>query len=545
MFREDKYILISSFIDKELTDKEKDYVQDKIENDPEWKSIYDNFLENKNSFVELKGLSFDNKSKETIMAKIGKKKDEEEYNSSFLPFPKRYIPAMAAFLVAAIVFTFIYIIGQQSETGNFFDRNRAVTKNYQENIFTNDNLYPFNASLNNEDIFRFAAFGIVSSESQKDQYVQIGDDDKTGLFVKIADERELNKNKMDLQLSEMFKKLNIDETQQKKIENVLDSYKENIETALLTTPDNSLAVDPYVWVFRQSLASDLVSELSENQKKEMDVLFSSYSGAFPKHENMVAVINYDTKSKRGDFNRLKARRDFIVITSDTLVVENIEINYDSIRHNAKYMKGKRLKYSTELNKLKSNHRELIIDMRIMNKINKKDTANQFIITFNPSNEGYIGDMNFKDKVSIETFTIDENFKKRMESYESMMEKVEKQYTKYHQFQQQMQKLGFKLKDSTNKYFNKFQIYRNNNRPNKMPGRKELNEKMIIDSAFYNYFYLQKDSINKLFNILQFSDSTDINISFQKLQGKGKHLRFYDTSGGKRKRVFNIQFNEND
>jgi hypothetical protein len=520
MFREDKYILISSFIDNELTDKEKQYVQNKIAEDPEWKSVYVTFLENKDSFASLKELYSDDNSKEAIMARIRKKK-AGEYNSSFLSFPKRYVPAIAAILVAAIVLTSYNIIKQQSEVKDFIDKNANIAKSYYDNIFRDGNLYPLNASLSNQDVFRFAAFGIVSSESQKDQYVQIGDDDKSGLFVKITDKKAIDSNNMNLQLSEIFEKLNVDETQQKKIEDVLDSYKENIEIALLTTTGNSLAVDPYVWIFRQSLVSDLVAELSENQKKEMDELFSSYSTAFPKSEDMFAVIDYDVKLKRGNFNRSKAQRDFMMITSDTLVVENIEINYDSIRHNVKHMREKRWKFPVELDKLgRSKNKEMRI-VNIKDKTNKSHANDGITIKF-ISKDDHLSEFT-------QTFKVDANFNKRMESYERM---IEKRQDNNYRVRRHMLKYKPEMKDSANALFYGFRFYKHNNeKRNRI--HNMFNEIMIIDSGFYDD-YRSLDSISKFLNNIQFDSIIDMGKYMQQLQEEFNYLQFYDTSRGNKK-----------
>jgi hypothetical protein len=347
MFKNKMYILISSFIDNELNEKDKIYVENKIKTDPEWEKIYNTFQKNKKAVIDLKGLPENDYMNQRILKKV---KNPELNDVAFLPIQKKYIPAAVALVVLAVIFVALFMFQQKNGIELFLKENTSKVKSLYENTFANNDLYPINASLSNDDVFKFAVYGVLPAQNQKGKYIQLGNNESSGYYVEVADKHKLNKPNEQVPLEQVYKELKVDESQQKRIDKVLKSFQKNIEASFLAAPKQYLAVDADIWNFQNAVVYEISKNLSAKQRKEF---FALTGIPYVKYAN----INYDDSRKdsivKNYASLSQLPRDFLIIKPDTLFVRKMNVNYDSIRLKIKKLKDNQFNIGVELDHLLS------------------------------------------------------------------------------------------------------------------------------------------------------------------------------------------------
>jgi hypothetical protein len=345
MFKNKKYILISSYLDNELNEKDRTFVENKIKNDPEWEKVYNTFRKNKESFQSLKNLPENTNLNQILVKTIEKHKADKEY---FIPIPRKYIPLAVSLVITALIFVTLFMLQRKGDIELFFKKNTNIVRNVYEKTFTNHDLYPINASLSNEDVFKFAVYGVLPAENQKDKVIQLGNNQKSGYYVEMADKNRVLESKKQLPLEKVYKELRIDPLQQKKIDNVLVSFKKNIETSILAAPKEFIAVDPDLWNFQKAVVYEISKNLSLKQRKEFYVLTGN---PYVKSENY-ASQDYRKDSIVRAFSRIsRSPRDFLVIKPDTMLIKKINVNYDSIKMRIKRLKENNVQIDLEINNI--------------------------------------------------------------------------------------------------------------------------------------------------------------------------------------------------
>jgi hypothetical protein len=325
MLKKKKIKLLSAYLDNELNNVEKEFVRKKIQEDEEWAQEYNNLLTINSLPQKLIPLPDDPNFSDRVMQKLfmGQSK-----TYSFLPVPKYLIPAASLLILTAIIIVVVFIFQRKQVIEDFIVENANTVKDiYTSSLMKND-LYPVSSTLTNDDIFQFALYGVLPVNEEKDKVVQIGKSDKLGYFFEVGSSKP--KNVIKKEINEIYSKLDLVDVQQQKIDSVLKDYKRNLETMVLVSPQNKLAVNANVWNINKALVHDIAKNMDRRQRENFYTYISYSRPDFEISEH--TTLHFDSTIRKLKLME-SGLKPFIVMSQDSVLLKDLVINYDSIETN--------------------------------------------------------------------------------------------------------------------------------------------------------------------------------------------------------------------
>jgi hypothetical protein len=302
----DDYLLLSAYLDDELTDNEKQYIENKLKSSVDLQNKLQELKRIKNLVSNSKDLLpendyFDQRIFSALL-------DDKPKVSPFINWATAIGIATAAIIV---FFTF-------NINPDFF---RNI-------IFKHDNFRPdyterlrplFLASeISNEDLFNFALYEEIPLNNSEKQVLKIGFDPSGNEYFEL---KKANYQSTKDNLNIFLSKLNLTSEKKSKIDSLLQNYAVQLSKHILVTEDNSIAINPIVWNIRKAMVADIVSLTRQLDKKNFDRLANTHKLLIPKN-----VIAWNKTLDSIQTNK------FIIFTPDSVFTSELtyEINQFAI-----------------------------------------------------------------------------------------------------------------------------------------------------------------------------------------------------------------------
>lgn len=312
--------LISAYLDGELSQSEKKYIEERIKNSLELKKE----LEDYKSLKDLTSGSYDRIPEspffETrLMANLNVK-DERKINL------RKMIP-----ITSLVIFTFglmMFLKINPKLIDDLIDQQKSNLESFYK-----ENLQPllYAANLTNEDIFNFAVYKELPLDSANQQILRLGNDSAGAEYFEIKNGSDIpNSNN----LKSFVAALDLDEKKVKMIDSIIGSYSDQLSTLVLVNDKNSVAINPNIWNTRKMILADIVAFAQKHAGHDYTSLLPSGLAEIDKSE-VLKWVN-DAKSVKAD--------QYIFLTPDSIFEDNFVFNIDE--------------YKTQMVEIKENLNEL-------------------------------------------------------------------------------------------------------------------------------------------------------------------------------------------
>jgi hypothetical protein len=302
----DDLTLLSAYIDNELSDEERLYIERKLQTS----------IELRNKLEELK------RTKE-LTSSCKKEAPANHYfeqrlmsalldSKSRFSFNKKLVPAFAFPIIILMFLSF----------NSDLLKNFSLTRDNDVAISSVD-LKPLllPSEISNEDLFNFALYEEIPLNNGENQILKIGvdKDGKEYFEVKKSDFVYAKNN-----LNSFLSKLNLNETKKSKVDSLFKDYAYQLSKHILIGNDNSIALNSAVWNLRKALIADFISLTRQLDTKNFDRLASLY------HLPISKNYKYWNKALDSiDINR------YIVFTPDSVFTSQLNIeNKDFVELNS-------------------------------------------------------------------------------------------------------------------------------------------------------------------------------------------------------------------
>jgi hypothetical protein len=300
MSKNQKYLeLLSSYLDKELSDEEISKIEKLLSGSEELRKEFEELKRVKDLTNKIERLPESPYLESKIMAEL------EKEQSDYIRF-KRWTPAIAVSAITILVMAVLYL--NPNIISDFWKEQKTALTGFYK-----DNLQPvlFAADLTNDDIFNFAFNNQLPLNDSRDQYLHLGYDDEGKEYfeirpaIQMVEESGYDKFVTALKLNEIEKQL---------VDSVIGSYAEALESQVLINDKNTLAISPKLWNYRKAIFSDLLI-VADNLNKQEFVKFVP-SGVSP--DDKIKVVNAMHKLKS------TPEKQYIFCTPDSVFSEDYE-----------------------------------------------------------------------------------------------------------------------------------------------------------------------------------------------------------------------------
>jgi len=189
-----------------------------------------------------------------------------ELNSSkpFFLKVKRWIPAVSLTLItAALMLTLKF----------YPDILKNVLEEQKINLANlyKENLQPllFAADLTNEDIFNFAFNSELPLDKTEQHFLRLGYDPGGKEFFEINRNTSITKEN---NLEKFVQALNLTEEQRKEMDSIISSYSDELMAQVLVNDKNAVAISPSLWNYQKAIAAEILAFAKNKNENVYNIL---------------------------------------------------------------------------------------------------------------------------------------------------------------------------------------------------------------------------------------------------------------------------------
>ncbi len=312
--------LLSTYLDGEATDRERKFVEKKLEREPEWQE----------ELLRLRRLQGIVAAKEKIppseyflirlRARIEDERNKETV--SFLPFSKKWIPAFSITSGLAVIILLITFFIKHDSIQTYVKQTTADVRDWYEQSIINGRVSSMLGSLTDDDVFQFALTGLLPVNKEKGQVLQFGDQPAQGHFVQAG--FSSSNSAPSITKESIVKKLGLDPTQSIALDSTLHNYRDRLAQCMVVSqiPDTQfMAINADVWAINKVLMVDIARTLTIPQRRHFAALLVAAKSPVILDPEAIGLPMNDSIIIQ--FREKGPSSQFVVITPDTLFVREM------------------------------------------------------------------------------------------------------------------------------------------------------------------------------------------------------------------------------
>ncbi len=261
---------------------------------------------------------------------------------------KKWSPVIAAAFGTLMLMVFLRLNPQMLDN---------IVNEQKNNIvgFYKENLQPllFASNLSNEDVFNFALNRRLPLDQEKNHFLLLGSEKDGNEYFEIKPAKEVA-NEGDYE--NFVKALKLNQKQKLQMDSILGSYRDELETQVLSNDKNTLAINSNLWNYSKAIVADLMLFAKDaNQNEFAKIIPAGYN--FNDTKNVIQVVN-----------RVRTMPDdnYIFFSPDTIFKSGID--KDQLKQQLREMKEQQRE---ELLRMKKDINRVRVEVKKLPELNFK------------------------------------------------------------------------------------------------------------------------------------------------------------------------------
>ena len=335
-FNNDKELL-SAYIDGELSQEEKKYIEEKIKSSLELQKDLADLKKLKNLTTSSVDKISDSPYFETrVMATLNQ-------SSASKAKYKKWIPAISLTVLTLGLMVLLKL--NPSLVDDLIEQQKTKIAGFYK-----ENLRPllYAANLTNEDIFNFAVYQQLPLDSSKQQILKLGSDQQGSDYFEIKNVDKVQAVKPADNLKKFVSALNLDKKESDQIDSIIASYADQLSSLVLVNEQNSVAISPTIWNTRKAILADILAFAKQHASNDFEKLVPPQ------------VVKIDQSSLAQVVSNSKNIKDdqYIFCTPDSIFKENYVFDASEFRKNMKQMETEMKNLNVETKRLDRESRKI-------------------------------------------------------------------------------------------------------------------------------------------------------------------------------------------
>ncbi len=249
----------------------------------------------------------------------------EEHN--LLPFPKRFVPLAAALGIVSMVAVGVILFREREPLLEYLSEKTEQVQQVYEGSLLKGAITPLLANIDKDRVLQFALFGTLSLDDKSETALRVDETAQQGYRIEVGKPAE--KKIPALTVKEFYDEIKPTLKQEQVIDSLLRLTKKQLESSVLVAENQALAINPSLPELGRVTVSSIAASLEPHQRVRFErflharnapyAVVASQSKAAQPHDVFVKLQN-PTRPGR-----------FVILTPETLVVHQLEIDIDSLR----------------------------------------------------------------------------------------------------------------------------------------------------------------------------------------------------------------------
>jgi hypothetical protein len=317
--------LLTSYVDGELSDKEKNQLEKELSEHPEYGEEVERLRRVKQITTSKKQVEESPFFWTQLEARINEK-ESRSFIEEFIPVPRRLIPVAVTFIVVSVVVLVLMFTRDKSMEQYVGSKVEAV-KDIYEKSFLSGNIAPLFGEVTKEDVFQFAIGGILPVSTANAQVLHFGDQPSQGYWVEVGSKPpdQLPKHS----LNSFYRQVNLRPEQSALVDSILEGYGDEIEKSVLVSGDRFMAIKADVWSMNKALVLNIASNLDHAQRTRMTAYLGTYN-PLRVDLNEIDFAAADTIMRRHHWSVPRGKKEFVIIGPDSICIKSFSFDPESI-----------------------------------------------------------------------------------------------------------------------------------------------------------------------------------------------------------------------
>ncbi len=261
MNRKRKYEeLISAYIDDTLNEKDKQFVEETLLRDPEWRKRYDQMYRVRSEMRSL----LSSEQRQSLWPSLSRRIKQEERKSEKIEFiPAKFVPVITVLAMIVVGLGSFMITRNWDAVTAYFDDTRAVVEDIYEQGIVRGALQPLFQGITDDDLIRFAFSGVLEIPESDGQSLTVESETGDQYELEFAD---ASMAKEVPSLSELYSDLNVTIEQKQSIDSVLTNFKNVVQSSAFIADDLEVVLSPELAGLDRFIIASIAEQLAPEQR---------------------------------------------------------------------------------------------------------------------------------------------------------------------------------------------------------------------------------------------------------------------------------------
>jgi hypothetical protein len=250
---------------------------------------------------------------------------KDEY--SFLPFPRKFIPAITIVTAAVIVVAGTFVIQNRMQFIQYFsEKSQAVREVYEKNILQGQ-LLPLFSKVDKDRALQFSLFGTLALDDKSKTELRVDEQSKKGYRIEVGKDSKSKAKPMTF--NHFLSEVKPTSEQKHLIDSLLELTGRRIESSVLIGENNTMAIAPDLPKLNRMMVTNIAACLEPNQRVQFERLLEANDAPYTVTAQSIPARKGDRIFQ--DIPQSPLDNRFVIITPDTMMYSQLHIDFDSLR----------------------------------------------------------------------------------------------------------------------------------------------------------------------------------------------------------------------
>lgn len=316
--------ILSHYIDGIQTPSESQLVESLLSEDPSVRRQVEELQRLKALLASKQKLPPDIGFSTRLSVALGEQKKRE---FGLLTFPKRIVPAVTVLSAFVILLVGFFTVQYQTQVSQFFsDKTQAVRDIYEKDILQSS-LLPLFSKVDKDKALQFSLFGTLPLDEKTETAIKVDEQSKKGYRIEFS--KDSKRTGHHVTFDKFLAEVKPDAEQKAIIDSLLELTGKRIESSVLIGENNTIAIAPDLPRLNKLMVTNIASCLKPLQRVKLERLLEVNDAPYSVRERDIPVREEITSVPR--IRHKPHNNNFVIITPDTAMVSQIQINFDSLR----------------------------------------------------------------------------------------------------------------------------------------------------------------------------------------------------------------------
>ncbi len=329
--------LLSQYLDGALSDSRRKEVEQLLSTDDGVRKEFEQLERMKNLLSDRRTVEPNIGFWTRLSTKIDAGGDEEK----LLPFPRKYVPIAAVSGFLGIVLIGVVIFQNRMSLFQFVtEKSQMVQSAYEEGILKGS-ILPLFAHVTDNQALQFSLSGVLPLDAKAETALRVEQDPTKGYQIKLG--KTSPKKSAQFTTKDFYAEIGASQFQRKAIDSLVGLARRRIETSVLLSENNAVAIDPGLAQLNKQMVSNIAACLEPKQRIRFGRFLEKRDAPYTFISKKFAPI--DPETLLVNMRRSVRPEKFLVFTGDSMAIARV--NAEMIRmaeRNAEFAERARERY---------------------------------------------------------------------------------------------------------------------------------------------------------------------------------------------------------